>query len=183
MAESMIAWPLDGHLPVGRHGAGCGEASLTLSELRPGSIVEVGCWPDTLNRMQIVLPQLGRNATVLSLAPGRWWLVSAQPGLARELERGIDPGLGAVVDLSDARAVLQVSGTATIELMSRLVPLDFGAERLAPGTCAETVAGHIGVTLHRTGPDCIELYVFRGFARSFVHSIRQAAAAFGYQVR
>ncbi len=182
MAESMIAWPLDGHLPAGRHGAGSGEAPLTLTELRPGSIVEVGCWADTLNRMRIVLPQLGRNATIMELAPGRWWLVSPEPGLAQELERGIDTGLGAVVDLSDARAVLQVSGPATIELMSRLVPLDFGAARLSTGRTAETIAGHVGVTLHRTAPDCVEMYVFRGFARSFVHSVRQAAAAFGYQV-
>ncbi|WP_281017463.1 MULTISPECIES: sarcosine oxidase subunit gamma family protein [unclassified Minwuia] len=182
MAESMIAWPLDGHLPAGRHGAGSGEAPLSLMELRPGSIVEVGCWPDTLNRMRIVLPQLSRNATLMDLAPGRWWLVSPGAGLAQELERGIDPGLGAVVDLSDARAVLQVSGPATLELMSRLVPLDFGADRLSPGCTAETVVGHMGVTLHRTAPDCIEMYVFRGFARSFVHSVRQAAAAFGYRV-
>lgn len=182
MAESMIAWPLDGHLPVGRHGAGSGEAPLTLTELRPGSIVEVGCWPDTLNRMRIVLPQLGRNATLMELAPGRWWLVSQEPGLARELERGIDAGLGAVVDLSDARAVLQVSGPAILDLMSRLVPLDFDAERLSPGHTAETVAGHVNVTLRRTAPDRVEIYVFRGFARSFVHSVRQAAAAFGYQV-
>ena len=96
MAESMIAWPLDGHLPVGRHGAGSGEAPLTLTELRPGSIVEVGCWPDTLNRMRIVLPQLGRDATLMELAPGRWWLVSQEPGLAQELERQADRDSGLV---------------------------------------------------------------------------------------
>lgn len=182
MAESALSWPLEGQLPKGRHGAGSGSPPLTLTELRPGSIVEVGCWPDTLNRMRIVLPQLGRDATVLDMAPGRWWLISAQAGLARELERGIDPGLGAVVDLSDARAALQVSGPATLDLMSRLVPLDFGAALLAPGNSAESVIGHVGVTLHRTAGDCVEMYVFRGFARSFAHRVRQAAAAFGYQV-
>ncbi len=184
MVDHALTWPIANHLPAGRHGAvSATEAPpLILAERRPGSIVEVGCWPDTLNRMQMVLPQLARGAVILDLAPGRWWVVAEQAGMARELERGIDPGLGAVIDLSDARAVLRVSGPAMPDLMSRLLPLDFRRDSLAPGGSAETVTAHMGVTLHRVDDITVDLFVFRGFTRSFLHHVREAASGFGYQV-
>lgn len=184
MVDSVQDWPIAGHLPPGRHGSdsGAGDMPLTLTERRPGSIVEVGCWPDTLNRMQMVLPQLARSATILELAPGRWWVIASQAGLAAELERGIEAGLGAVVDLSDARAVLRVSGPVMLDLMSRLLPLDFRRDSLGPGGSAETVTAHMGVTLHRVDETTVDLFVFRGFTRSFLHHVREAASGFGYAV-
>ncbi|MDF1720818.1 MAG: hypothetical protein P1U65_09095 [Minwuia sp.] len=184
MVDAMKAWPMAGHLPPGDHGArtGKGDAPLTLSERRPGSIVEVGCWPDTLNRMQMVLPQLARNTAILDLAPGRWWVVAEQTGVARDLERGIEPGLGAVVDLSDARAALRVSGPAMPDLISRILPLDFRDDRLPPGGSAETVTAHMNVTLHRVDATTVDLFVFRGFTRSFLHHVQEAARGFGYRV-
>lgn len=184
MVDSARNWPIAGHLPPGRHGAGdgSGDAPLTLTERRPGSIVEVGCWPDTLNRMQMVLPQLARSAAILELSPGRWWVVADQAGLAAKLARGIDAGLGAVVDLSDARAVLRISGPAMLDLMSRLLPLDFRRDSLSPGGSAETATAHMGITLHRIDETTVDLFVFRGFTRSFLHHVCEAASGFGYQV-
>ncbi len=184
MVEHARTWPIAGHLPPGRHGASAdaGDTPLTLTERRPGSIVEVGCWPDTLNRMQMVLPQLARDAVILNLAPGRWWVNADRPGMATELQRGIDAGLGAVTDLSDARAVLRVSGPAMPDLMSRLLPLDFRPDSLTPGSSAETVTAHMGTTVHRVDAATVDLFVFRGFTRSFLHHVQEAARGIGYQV-
>lgn len=182
MAEGGTLWPYAALLRPGRYGAGQGEPPIRLAEARPGSVVEVGAWRDTAYRMGLVLPQLAPAAAILALAPGRWWVVEADPGCAARLGPSIGADFGTVTDLSDARAVLSVSGPTAVELMSRLLPLDMGDERLAPGRAAETVAGHIGVTAHRRETETFDLYVFRGFAGSFLHLVTLAAAPFGYRV-
>lgn len=122
----------------------------------------------------------------VGVAPESWWISceNANSDFAPSVRAAVGR-YAAVVDLSDAYAVLRLSGPDLRAALAKLVPIDLHERRFKPGDVAQTVAAHMGVTLWRlsdgqTQRPTIEMCVGRSFAVSLYQALRESAAEFGF---
>jgi len=195
--------PLATRRKAGREGADDdAEAGVILSE-RPGiSIVQVAAFPEDAETVAAAIDKaLGnpppgeanrasgdRETAILWIGPERWLVVEAESkregALAATLERALAalPTV-AVTDLGHGRAVLRLAGARLRELLAMGCALDFHAESFAPGHCAQSRFGHIGVLFHAVTADSFDLYVARGFAQHLWEELCDHARGFGLEIR
>ena len=110
--------------------------------------------------------------------PGKWLLVSSDPSL--------DPsGLpAAVVDQSDGRTVLSLSGEAAPEILATLVQIDLHPGAFGAGSAAATHAAGISVQLWRSDDaPTYELAVFRSYAATLWRWLVHAGASRGLDAK
>lgn len=110
------------------------------------------------------------------------WLAVAERGNGRDIERELKPllaGLAPVVDQSDGRAVVRISGPRAREVLAKGLPIDLHPRAFKANGVAITHASHIGVVLWQTGDaPTYEIAMFKSFADSFTHWLLDAAAEF-----
>lgn len=82
----------------------------------------------------------------------------------------------AVTDLSDAWAVLRLSGAETDAVLARLSPLDLRPKAFPAGATARTELAHMTALLVRL-PSAVEIWVMRSMAGSAAKKLAQAMAA------
>lgn len=83
----------------------------------------------------------------------------------------------AVVDQSDAWAVVSLQGLGSVDVLARLVPVDLRAASFKQGHTARTQLLHMSASITKLGPDHFMIMVFRSMAASLVHDLKQAMAA------
>lgn len=171
--------------------SGPAQAAIRLTELRPGSILQVCAWPDTLPTVTAVFgellgvrtPQVGHatadpNLTVAAIAPGRFLVSGAAPDLAPRFEAAIPSADGAVTDLSHGRTILRLEGDAAA-LLSRCVAIDLDESAFPQGRVAQTAIHHIDVVVHRLKRASFDLWVPRSFAAALTEWLLDAGAELG----
>lgn len=122
------------------------------------------------------LPEPGRASGdgtpyVLWLGPG-WYLVDDEPGTAPGLEAGLLDALGAdcggacghAIDVSAARAVLELSGPRAADVLRHGCAVDLHPRVFGPGHCAQTDLARAQVVLHQTGTETYRIFVRSSFA-------------------
>ena len=191
--------PLSPLLPAwqpGRHGNLSGGAGVTLSETRPGSIVQVAAFHgheravlDAIRKVTgLKLPDGagGGVATearaAFGIAPGRFLVVDQATGLETELKAALPVGVGTVTALSHGRTALRIEGLKAEWVLSKLFAINFSLTAFPVGSGISTVHHDIQAQIQRTGPSRFDLYVFRSFARSFWKTLGHAAEEVGYEV-
>lgn len=102
-------------------------------------------------------------------------------GMREVLLMGVvpDPALragAAVVDQSDAWAVVDLHGRGAVDVLARLVPLDLRESAFAVGRTARTQVVHMSASITRVEKDCFRIMVFRSMAGTLVHDLAQAMA-------
>ena len=194
MSEPARRSALEGHYSVGRFGAKeQAPPGVLLSECRPRAIVQVNGAPAPgVIADAFGVPQTDVSANRAFRAgevqyawngAGQWLAESTEhaPG---ELIGHIESALGAhgssTTDLSHARTVVQVSGTASTDLLAKLCPID--VEAMQAGDTAATLAGPFNVQMVKTRDDQFRLYVFRSFGLAMWEMLRHEAAEFGGEV-
>lgn len=81
---------------------------------------------------------------------------------------------GAVVDVTDGWAVVEVSGTGVEDVLARLVPVDVRSTTFKRGHTVRTKLGHMNASITRVGADAFEILVFRSMATTLVHDLKRA---------
>ena len=111
------------------------------------------------------------------LAPDRWQIEYPDaPDLARRLADAVGE-LGGVIDVSDARAVLCVTGTGSRDVLGRLLPLDLHPHAFEPGRAASSVAAHISVYVRQIdSAPTWQLACLRGYAEALARAVATAGA-------
>ena len=185
---------LEGHDRAGRFGERPeSRPGIVLAQCRPRSFVQINGAPDaavlaeSLDGAEAgVAPNRSFRAgevTYMWNGPGRW-LAESDEYPPSELVERIETALGAhgasATDLSHARTVLRVSGTAAEDLLAKLCPIDVEAMRTGDG--AMTLAGPFQVQIVRSGDKEFRLYVFRSFGLALWELLRDEAAEFGGEV-
>ena len=84
---------------------------------------------------------------------------------------------GAVVDLSDAWAVVSVKGAGAMDVLARLVPVDLRDAAMKRGHCIRTQVVHMNASILKLGADHFQIMVFRSMAGTLVHDLKRAMAA------
>ncbi|SEM79116.1 sarcosine oxidase subunit gamma [Roseovarius tolerans] len=88
-----------------------------------------------------------------------------------------DPGLAAhaaLVDQSDAWAVLALEGPGAPEVLARLCPLDLRDQVFKRGHVARTEVAHMAGAIARMGADNWRIMVFRSMAGTLIHEVETA---------
>lgn len=124
---------------------------------------------------------LGEGIAFLWSGPGQW-LAVADRGSGRDLELELKPklaGLAAVVDLSDGRQVVRISGARARDVLVKGVPIDLHPRAFKPNDVAITHASHIGVIMWQVdATPSYDVAMFRSFADSFMHWLSDSSAEF-----
>lgn len=124
---------------------------------------------------------LGQGRRILWLGPDEW-LVAGDADAAA-LASATEGLHAAVVDVSDGRAVIAISGPDAGDLLAKGCPLDLHPTVFAPGRCAQTLIAHAHVIIHRTDETPrYEIYVHRSFADYLWRWLEDAAREYGLAV-
>ena len=194
MSEPARRSALEGHYRIGRFGALPEDGpGVVLSEYRPRSMAQLNGAPEPGTLAEAlgapradVAPNRAFHAGAARYAwngPGRWLAESAEwrPGeLIERIEAALRPHGASTTDLSHARTVLRVSGTASADLLAKLCPID--VEAMHTGDSAVTLAGPFNVQVVKTGDEAFRLYVFRSFGLATWEMLRDEAAEFGAEI-
>jgi sarcosine oxidase subunit gamma len=123
----------------------------------------------------------GEPVRALSIAPGRWLIVSDDPSAATlpaRLDQALAAGGGFASDLRDGMAVFEIAGEAR-HVLAMGCALDLDDASLAPGRCARTPFAGINTILYALGSrDRWRLHLDRAFARHMADWLTRAATAF-----
>jgi sarcosine oxidase subunit gamma len=106
----------------------------------------------------------------------------AERGGSRDLEIELKKLLGDianVVDHSDGRVVVRISGPRARDVLVKGIPIDLHPRAFKANDVAITHVSHIGVILWQLDDQpTYELALFRSYADSFVHWLADSAAEF-----
>ena len=165
---------------------------VTLSQFRPGGLVQLAGWEDFEAIAAPVLAELGfadagrfgdsvfaNGRRLFRLAPDRILIASETPVEPPKIEPGVDL---TVLDLSHSRIGLCVEGREAENLLARLAPIDFRASALPVDGFVQTGIHHVGVLICRTEAMKFEILVPVTWARSTWEMMCLNARSFGYRV-
>ncbi|MDE1182330.1 sarcosine oxidase subunit gamma family protein [Paraburkholderia sp.] len=124
----------------------------------------------------------GNGFDVVWLGPDEWlvrsaaaYSAAATAPVAGALGTAFSGVFASAVDVGSGFTVLEISGTAVLEVLSRGCPLDLHPKLFGAGQCAQSHYFKASVTLIAAGDNRFELIVRRSFADYFVKIIGDAA--------
>ena len=128
----------------------------------------------------------GTGLSAFWLGPDEW-LVVGSPGhegaLARELREALAGQHFSVVDVTEARTVIAVSGRNAQEALQKGTPLDLHSKVFRTGSCAQTGLSKANVILHRLSDEPrFEIYVTISFADYLWNWLERACDEYGMAV-
>jgi len=112
---------------------------------------------------------------LLGLQPDQVFALFAYDGdtAVTEIENALGEN-GYYTDQSDSWAMLRLSGSAAIDALARICPLDLDMSVFPDGTVTRTVMEHMGVIILREGTDGFFLMAARSSAANFLHAVEQS---------
>lgn len=130
---------------------------------------------------QTVQTELG---LLLRTGPLEFWLVADEPSdRVVLLRQTITPEVGSVTDLSHARCKISITGPKCHAVLSKLFVLDLREREFHISEVRMTGTHHVPSTLHRTGTDSFDLYVFTTYAQDQLETLLDAALEYGVGLR
>jgi len=187
--------PLDAVLEPGVFGADTQSPKVFLSENLCGSLVQVQAWPDTIEAVEKSIKTVTKldapnaphtaaseDISIMQTGAGRWLVDGEAEGLEEKLRAKISDKNGAVTSLTHARVVVEIRGPKAAWVLASGIAIDFDEKTFPVGASQVSHHHEIGVTIHRTGEESFDLYVFTSFARGFWHWITTASSEVGYAV-
>lgn len=115
------------------------------------------------------------------MSPDSWLLSVTHDTLEATQQALLDAlgGHGAVVDVSGAFAVLELSGPAVMEVLQKSTGYDVHPDNFPEGKVVSTTFAKAGVTLRNQGQGSYELIVRRSFAQYVFHWLVGASGEHG----
>jgi sarcosine oxidase subunit gamma len=121
------------------------------------------------------------NTRILWNGPNNWLLVSKKKEILKEINRKLTETDFAITNLSHSRAIIQIEGNTTKEILKKGCPFNFN--ELKKDTCLNSTYNGLSVTIDMldNNPDKVRIFILRSFGESFYHSITDACLEFGYK--
>ena len=113
--------------------------------------------------------------------PKNWLLVSIKKDLIKDVLDNFKHTDFAVTDLSHSRAIIEIEGKETIEVLKKGCPFNFNS--LEKNNSINSTYNGIAFTVDKLGdnPDKVRLFSLRSFGESLYHSITDASLEFGFK--
>ncbi len=122
------------------------------------------------------------DSRILWCGPKNWLLVSNKKDLLQTVQKSFSENDFAVTDLSHSRAIIELEGENSKEILKKGCPYNFN--ELRKNNCVNSVFNGITITIDMTNDNPINLRLFalRSFGESLFHSITDACLEEGYKV-
>jgi sarcosine oxidase subunit gamma len=190
--------PFAGLLKPGRHGAQGGAPGVSLSERTglalfvisagAGKAGEVASKVVSLTGLDLPLApkRVSKDGfALIGTAPGQWLAVvegRAALALLAKLASGLK-GLATIIDQSDGKAVLRISGPRARDTLAKGCSLDLDPRVFKLGSAGTTPVALIDCIIWQVDdPPSYDLAVPTSFAESFWSWLTASAAEYGYSV-
>ena len=118
---------------------------------------------------------------ILWNGPKNWFLVSTKKDLLKDILQNFNETDFAVTDLSHSRAIIQIEGQDSKEVLKKGCPFDFN--NLEKNNSINSIYNGIAITIDmlEDNPAKVRLFTLRSFGESLYHSITDASLEFGYK--
>ena len=118
---------------------------------------------------------------ILWCGPKNWLLVSTKKDLLNILPNKLNESDFAVTDLSHSRAIIEIEGKNSREILKKGCPFNFN--ELKKNNCVNSVFNGITITIDMQNdkPENLRLFALRSFGESLYHSISDACLEDGYK--
>ena len=118
---------------------------------------------------------------ILWNGPKNWFLVSTKKDLIKDIEDKYKDTDFAVTDLSHSRAIIEIEGNHTIEVLKKGCPFNF--DTLDKNNSINSTYNGIAFTVDRLGenPNKVRLFALRSFGESLYHSITDSSLEYGFK--
>ncbi len=122
-----------------------------------------------------------KSTRILWFGPKNWLFISNKTELKRDIEKTFGEKDFAVTDLSHSRAVIEIEGKNTKEVLKKGCPFNFNV--LERNKSVNSIYNGISLTIDmlENNPNKVRLFTLRSFGESLYHSITDASLEFGYK--
>ena len=190
MAERSPGWREFGHYGAAGSGIVFTEATIAAAWNVQGNPARMMFGEEVRRLFEIELPAANAIATsdaltALWLGPTSWLLVAGGASPLHDFaakRAALNAMGGALFDVGASRIGWKISGSHAATVLAKGCPLDFHRRAFPPGTCAQSLFGHVNALFVNDG-DAFTLFVARSFARDAWHALAESAAQYGYDLR
>jgi len=121
------------------------------------------------------------NTRILWNGPKNWLFVSRKMDLITNILSQFKDTDFALTDLSHSRAIIEIEGQETIEVLKKGCPFNFNT--LGKNNSINSTYNGIAFTVDKLddNPNKVRLFVLRSFGESLYHSITDASLEFGFK--
>ena len=121
------------------------------------------------------------DTRILWNGPKNWLLVSIKKDLIKDILRNFKESDFAVTDLSHSRAIIEIEGKETKEVLKKGCPFNFNT--LKKNNSINSIYNGIAFTVDMLddNPNKVRLFALRSFGESLYHSITDASLEFGFE--
>ena len=121
------------------------------------------------------------NTRIMWNGPKTWLLVSKKKDLIKNILHEFKDTDFAITDLSHSRAIIEIEGKETMEVLKKGCPFNFNT--LEKNNSINSTYNGIAMTVDKLNdnPNKVRLFVLRSFGESFYHSITDASLEFGFK--
>ena len=128
------------------------------------------------------LSVISNNDTrILWNGPKNWLLVSTKKDLLKNILQNFNETDFAVTDLSHSKAIIEIEGQDTKEVLKKGCPFNFNS--LKKNNSINSTYNGIAFTVDMLddNPEKVRLFALRSFGESLYHSITDASLEFGFK--
>ena len=121
------------------------------------------------------------DTRILWCGPKNWLLTSKKKDLIKTIQKTFKESDFAITDLSHSRAIIELEGENSKEVLKKGCPFDFN--ELKKDNCVNSVFNGITITIDMIDDETniVRLFALRSFGQSLYHSITDACLEFGYK--
>ena len=121
------------------------------------------------------------DTRILWNGPKNWLLVSIKKELIKDILQNFKESDFSVTDLSHSRAIIEIEGKETKEVLKKGCPFNFNI--LEKNNSVNSTYNGIAFTVDMLddNPNKIRLFTLRSFGESLYHSITDASLEFGFK--
>ena len=121
------------------------------------------------------------NTRILWNGPKNWLLVSTKKDLLKNILQNFNETDFAVTDLSHSKAIIEIEGQDTKEVLKKGCPFNFNS--LEKNNSINSTYNGIAFTVDMLddNPEKVRLFALRSFGESLYHSITDASLEFGFK--
>ena len=121
------------------------------------------------------------DTRILWNGPKNWLLVSTKKNLLKNISQNFNETDFAVTDLSHSKAIIEIEGQDTKEVLKKGCPFNFNT--LEKNNSINSTYNGIAFTVDmlNDNPNKVRIFALRSFGESLYHSITDASLEFGFK--
>ena len=122
-----------------------------------------------------------KDTRILWIGPNNWLLTSEKKNLLTNIQQDFKDTDFAITDLSHSRAIIELEGTNSIEVLKKGCPFNFN--EIEKNISINSVFNGITIIIDmiEDNPKKLRLFALRSFGESLYHSVTDACLEFGYK--